>query len=96
VLNGHSPQCRGAGAVSKAVFDQDLERGGNINVVVRRATGDMTGAIATRWCRPGRSRRIWRHTVRDAPEREAQAGQGHSALDAAPADPEQGRYLRLC
>jgi hypothetical protein len=40
------------------VFNPDLERGGNINVVVRRdpATGDMTRAAPVcRWCRHARS-----------------------------------------
>jgi len=44
-------------AACKAVFDPDLEQGGNTNIVVRRdpATGDMTRVLVHRWCRPGRS-----------------------------------------
>ncbi len=36
----------------KAVFDPDLEQGGNITVVVRRdlATGGTTGVPVHRWC----------------------------------------------
>jgi hypothetical protein len=50
----------GAGcAACKAVFDPDLEQGGNTNIVVRRdpATGDMTRVVVHRRCRPGRSPR---------------------------------------
>jgi hypothetical protein len=42
-------------AACKAVFDPDLEQGGNTNVVVRRdsATGETTRVLVHRWCRPG-------------------------------------------
>jgi len=44
-------------AAYKAVFDPDLKRGGNTNIVVRPdpATAEMTRALVHRWCRPGRS-----------------------------------------
>jgi RNA-directed DNA polymerase len=46
-------------AACKAVFDPDLEQGGNTNIAVRRdpATGDTTRVLVHRWCRPGRSPR---------------------------------------
>jgi hypothetical protein len=50
----------GAGcAACKAVFDPDLEQGGNTNIVVRRdpATGNMTRVVVHRRCRTGRSPR---------------------------------------
>jgi hypothetical protein len=38
----------------KAVFDPDLEQGGNTTVVVRcdPGTGDTTHALVHRWCSP--------------------------------------------
>jgi RNA-directed DNA polymerase len=55
-------------AACKAVFDPDLEQGGNITVVVRRdpATGDTTRVLVHRWCRPGRSPRSTSHVLADA------------------------------
>jgi hypothetical protein len=47
-----SLRCRQAGrcAACKAVFDPDLEQGGNTNIVVRRdpATGDTTRVLVHR------------------------------------------------
>jgi RNA-directed DNA polymerase len=55
-------------AACKAVFDPDLEQGGNITVVMRRdpATGDTTRVLVHRWCRPGRSPRSTSHALADA------------------------------
>lgn len=55
-------------AACKAVFDPDLEQGGNTNIVVRRdpATGEMTRALVHRWCRPGRSPRSTSSALADA------------------------------
>jgi hypothetical protein len=55
-------------AACKAVFDPDLEQGGNITVVVRRdpATGDTTRVLVHRWCRPGRSPRSTSYALADA------------------------------
>jgi RNA-directed DNA polymerase len=55
-------------AACKAVFDPDLEQGGNTNIVVRRdpATGDMTRVLVHRWCRPGRSPRSTSNVLADA------------------------------
>ena len=55
-------------AACKAVFDSDLEQGGNTNIVVRRdpATGDITRALVHRWCRPGRSPRSTSYALADA------------------------------
>jgi hypothetical protein len=41
----------------RAVFDPDLEQGGNINVVVRSdsATGAGIRVLVHRWCHPGRA-----------------------------------------
>jgi uncharacterized protein YwbE len=52
----------------KAVFDPDLEQGGNTNIVVRRdpATGEMTRALVHRWCRPGRHPRSISNALADA------------------------------
>lgn len=57
----------GGCAACNAMFDLDLEQGGNINVVVRRdpATGKMTRALAHRWCRPGRSSRSISYVLAD-------------------------------
>jgi RNA-directed DNA polymerase len=55
-------------AACKAVFDPDLEQGGNTNIVVRRdpATGEMTRVLVHRWCRPGRSPRSTSYVLADA------------------------------
>ena len=55
-------------AACKAVFDPDLEQGGNTNIVVRRdpATGDTTRVLVHRWCRPGRSPRSTSYALADA------------------------------
>jgi hypothetical protein len=55
-------------AACKAVFDSDLEQGGNITVVVPHdpATGDPIRVLVHRWCRPGRSPRSTSHALADA------------------------------
>jgi RNA-directed DNA polymerase len=55
-------------AACKAVFDPDLEQGGNTNIVVRRdpATGEMTRVLVHRWCRPGRPLRSTSYVLADA------------------------------
>jgi hypothetical protein len=55
-------------AACKAVFNPDLEQGGNINVVVRRdpATGETTRALVHRWGRPGRHPRPTLNALADA------------------------------
>jgi hypothetical protein len=55
-------------AACKAVFDPDLEQGGNTNIAVRRdpVTGDTTRVLVHRWCRPGRSPRSISYALADA------------------------------
>ena len=55
-------------AACNAVFDPDLEQGGNTNIVVRRnpATGDTTRVLVHRWCRPGRHPRSTSNALADA------------------------------
>jgi hypothetical protein len=59
---------RGRCAACHAVFDPDLEQGGNTTVVVRRdpATGDTTRVLIHRWCRPGRFPRSTSNGLADA------------------------------
>jgi hypothetical protein len=61
-------QQAGRCAARKAVFDPDLEQGGNTNIVVSRdpATGEITRVLVHRWCRPGRSPRSTSYALADA------------------------------
>ena len=51
----------------QAVFDMELQRGGNTNIMMRcnPVTGEMTRVLVHRWCRPGRSPRSTSYPLAD-------------------------------